>query len=82
MADILSNLYLAYSIQWYGNHHYVPQYWTQYCINRLCNENKQSFNNVIDNYQIKLLKPLLFLQKYKITSEDFNLDKQVFQKGN
>ena len=78
MADILSNLYLAYSIEWYGLHHSIPKYWTDYCIQRLCDENKAHFNLVIDNYSFTLLKPLLCLQRYRIPSEDLEHKKMVF----
>ena len=49
MADILSNLYLAYSVRWYHEHHNVSKKLTDYCIQRLLNENKEIFNRVVSN---------------------------------
>ena len=50
MADIFSNLYLAYAVRWYENEHKVSKYFTEYCINRLLNENQIIFNRIISNY--------------------------------
>ena len=47
-----------------------------YCIQRLCNENKLIFNRVIDNYPNKLgylLRPF----KYKIESYDYDNNKKL-----
>ena len=49
MADILSNLYLAHSVQWYHNNHHASEELTNYCIERLCQENQRIFNRIIDN---------------------------------
>ncbi len=58
MADILSNLYLAHSVQWYHNNHNVSIKLTNYCIERLCRENQQIFNRILDNNTY--LKCILF----------------------
>ena len=50
MADIFSNLYLAYSVRWYQKEYNVSKYFTEYCINRLLNENQIIFNRIISNY--------------------------------
>tara|TARA_B100000965_G_C19603538_1_gene764598 strand:- start:12273 stop:14348 length:2076 start_codon:yes stop_codon:yes gene_type:complete len=50
MADILSNLYLAHSILWYEEHNNVSPFMTTYCIDRLCRENVELFNKIVDNY--------------------------------
>ena len=49
MADIFSNLYLAYSIKWYNNENNISDKLTNYCIDRLLNENQIKFNNIINN---------------------------------
>ena len=48
MADIFSNLYLAYSTRWYQKEYNVTN--LEYCINRLLNENQIIFNRIISNY--------------------------------
>jgi alkylation response protein AidB-like acyl-CoA dehydrogenase len=62
MADILSNLYLAHSVVWFHKHHKVSKVASEYCINRLCQENRRSMNRVIDN-QPGILKVLTFFLK-------------------
>ena len=42
-ADLLSNLYLAHSVQWYHNNYNISQYLTDYCIEKI-NSRKSSFN--------------------------------------
>ena len=49
MADILSNLYLAHSVNWYHENFKVSSSLTEYCINRLCQENQTIFNRILDN---------------------------------
>ena len=49
MADIFSNLYLAYSVLWYQEQHKVSKVLTDYCVDRLCNENQKIINRVVDN---------------------------------
>jgi len=68
MADILSNLYLSYSLLWYqhnfGNESTI--FLQNESINYLMNELEYKMNLVIDNYPIKTLKPLLYPLKSKI----------------
>ena len=52
MANILSNIYIAYSIQEYQRIFKVSDILTNYCIQRLLNENTNYFNNVINNYDL------------------------------
>ena len=63
MADVFSNLYIAHSIDWYHKNHKISDILTDYCINRLLNENKTIINRVIDNNQY--FKPLLLHIKSK-----------------
>ena len=39
MADIFSNLYLSHSVIWYHEQHKVSNKLTEYCVNRLLQEN-------------------------------------------
>lgn len=68
MADILSNIYLCYSLVWY-HHHYQDQsnsLLTDECIKYLLNDIDYKMNLVISNYPIKLLSPILYPLKSKI----------------
>ena len=69
MADIFSNLYLAYSVKWYQENFEISQVLTDFCINKLLNENKIIINRVIDNYNFKL--PLLHM-KSKINYDNYD----------
>uniref|UniRef100_A0A6C0IWV3 Acyl-coenzyme A dehydrogenase n=1 Tax=viral metagenome TaxID=1070528 RepID=A0A6C0IWV3_9ZZZZ len=71
MADIFSNLYLAYSVKFVEDNDAISPILTDYCINRLLDENKIKINRVIDNYPNVLKGPLLLL-KTKIQSTDYN----------
>jgi len=68
MADILSNLYLGYSLVWY-HHHYQEQsnlFLRNECIQHLLNELEYKINLVIDNYPIKIFTPILYPIKTRI----------------
>ena len=72
MADILSNLYLGYSLVWYQKHYKVSETLTNYCLTRLLYENSILFNNVIDNYPNSYIRILLLNMKRKIDSNNYN----------
>jgi len=63
MADILSNLYLGYSLVWYHHHFDKNSKNTilkDECMDYLLNELEYKMNLVIENYPISVLKPLLY----------------------
>ena len=68
MADILSNLYLGYSLIWYEHNfgNKTTIFLQNECLNYLMNELEYKMNLVIDNYPIKVLQPLLYPLKSKI----------------
>jgi acyl-CoA dehydrogenase len=66
MADLLSNIYLGYSLVWYHHHYFKNNELRDFCINYLNNETEQKMNLVIDNYPITALKPLLIPLKNTI----------------
>ena len=72
MADILSNLYLAHSINWYQENFNISQTLTNFTINRLCQNNELIFNRVIENYPIFSLKLFLKPMKCKIINDNYN----------
>ncbi len=77
MADLLSNLYLGHSVIWYHKNHKVSKIITNYCLDRLCQENQQIINRVIDN-QVGM-SSLLFFMKNKETSKSYKQTKEVVE---
>ena len=69
MADILSNLYLGHSVQWYHKNYNISEKLTEYSIDRLCQENQRIFNRIIDNNGY--LRYLLFYIKKPEKSYDY-----------
>ena len=75
MSDILSNIFLGYSLIWY-NHHYIKnthefEKINDYILTRLCVEVESKINTVIENYPIQGLKYLLYPIKYNYSTIDF-----------
>jgi acyl-CoA dehydrogenase len=66
MADILSNIYLGYSLVWYHHHYFKNNVLRDTCIDYLNNEIAYKMNTIIENYPIPLLKPFLFPLKNTI----------------
>jgi acyl-CoA dehydrogenase len=69
MSDILSNLYLTYSLLWYHNHFSDNStlILRNECIDYLMNELEYKMNLIIENYPIQILRPLLYPLKNKLT---------------
>jgi hypothetical protein len=66
MADLLSNIYLGYSLVWYHHHYLKNNELKNYCINYLNNEIEYKMNLIIDNYPIPMVKFLLLPLKNTI----------------
>jgi len=75
MADILSNLYLAHSVVWFHNEHNISSVVTDYCLDRLVQENQRLFNRVIDNQP--LYKPVLFFMKGREKSYSYQHTRDI-----
>lgn len=70
MSDILSNLYLSYSVLWYYTH-YQPanetnSFLRDECIHYLMNELDSKMNLVIANYPFPIIRPLIYPLTNKI----------------
>ena len=70
MADIFSNLYLAHSVCWYEKHNNISTVMRDYCVQRLCNENRILMNTIVENYPF--FRVLLFPFKQNIVHEKFS----------
>jgi acyl-CoA dehydrogenase len=66
MADILSNIYLGYSLLWYHKHSNIDNIMRDECINYLMQETDHKMNLIISNYPILFLKPFLYPIKNNI----------------
>lgn len=60
MADILSNLYLGYSLLWYHHHFKCDNILREECIQYLMQEAEYKMNLIISNYPISILKPFIY----------------------
>ncbi len=77
MADILSNLYLAYSVKWYEQNNYISKIMANYCINRLLDENQIKINKIIEN--LKYGYSLLFMMKRKIKYQNYDTNRNFLK---
>ena len=80
MADILSNLYLAHSVNAYHTNYNISKPLTDFCIDRLCNEIQEKMNIIISNNSI--LKFLLFFSNKKINPELYSSRRQIIHELN
>jgi len=72
MADLLSNIYLGYSVVWYHHHFLQNDHLKDFCLNYLNNEIEYKMNLIIQNYPINPLK--IFLMPLKNTVQYSNLE--------
>ena len=66
MADILSNIYLGYSLLWYHHHFKGDNILLDECIHYLMQEAEYKINLVVSNYPNAFLKPCLYPLKNNI----------------
>lgn len=76
MADIFSNLYLSYSVLWQYNNYKTSSILTNYCIDRLLNENQMIINKIIDNSNLLYKIPIIHL-KGSIKSESYSDNSKI-----
>lgn len=76
MADIFSNLYLAYSVKWFEENNNVSNILTEYCITKLVNENQILFNKIIDNSPL-IHKPLIYHMKGIIEYDSYKKNSAI-----
>ena len=83
MSDILSNLYLSYSLLWYYTHfqdkNETSKVLRDECIHYLMNELDYKMNLVIKNYPFPLLKPLLYPLTNKIIYTDLEQKNKLYK---
>ena len=77
MADILSNLYLAHSVTWYHKNFKISKELTNYCVNRLCNENQEIFNRVVRNEPY--LQVSMFYLSKQVESDRYDDDRKMIE---
>lgn len=78
MADVLSNIYLGYSLVWY-HHHYTQNYELRdACLDYLNREIEHKMNLIIHNYPITILKPLLIPLKNSVKSPNLEKTNKIY----
>ena len=75
MACILSNLYLAHSVQIYHKNEGVSKVLTNCVVEKIANENIDLFNRVITNLPFYMKFPVMFIRENKY--EDYNTSKII-----
>jgi acyl-CoA dehydrogenase len=76
MADVFSNLYLSYSVLWEYKNYKTSRVLSDYCIERLLNDNQKIFNKIIDNYDLIGKLPILHLKGF-ISSPSYKEDRKL-----
>lgn len=66
MADLLSNIYLGYTVVWYHTHFIQNDTLKNVCLNHLNHETEYKMNLIIENYPIIALRPLLLPLKNRV----------------
>jgi len=83
MSDIVSNLYLSYSVLWYYKHYQsmneTNTFLRDECIHYLMNELDYKMNLVIANYPIPLLKLFLYPLTNKIRYTDLENKNKLYK---
>jgi alkylation response protein AidB-like acyl-CoA dehydrogenase len=78
MADIMSNLYLGYSVLWYDKQINASNILTKYCIDRLVQENNLLINQVIENLNLPS-RLLCFQLKTNNKEHNFKTRNKIFE---
>jgi len=79
MADLLSNIYLGYSLVWYHHHlNNKDNELKDFCIDYLNNEIEYKMNLIIDNYPINALKPMLIPLKNRIKYSNLENKNKIY----
>jgi acyl-CoA dehydrogenase len=78
MADILSNIYLMHSLLWMNNKLPESILLSKYCLDELHRETIIKMNNVIDNYDIPILKYPLRLTKKMVPKKDLEQINNIY----
>jgi acyl-CoA dehydrogenase len=78
IADILSNIYLGYSLLWYHNQYTTHDELKNYCLDYLNREIEYKMNLIIDNYPVYLLKPFLIPLKNTIRYENIENKNNIY----
>uniref|UniRef100_A0A6C0LPQ1 Acyl-coenzyme A dehydrogenase n=1 Tax=viral metagenome TaxID=1070528 RepID=A0A6C0LPQ1_9ZZZZ len=83
MSDILSNLYLSYSLLWYYTHYQQINntniFLRDECIHYLMNELDYKMNLVIANYPFPIMRPLLYPLTNRITYHNLENKNKLYK---
>lgn len=81
MADIVSNLFLCYSLLWYHKMelHDQDEILRNACMDYLLRDVETKLNTVIDNYPFPMLKPFLVPLQCSVSSPSFENTNKLYQ---
>lgn len=79
MAQLMSNLYLGHSVIYRQDNFETSNILTEYCLNRLVNENNILINEIIDNYGSKLVSRLLYPLRRKVSVVNYDDDRNLMK---
>lgn len=81
MADIVSNLFLCYSLLWYHKMELHDQHelLRNACMDFLFRDVETKLNTVIDNYPFPMLKPFLIPLQCSVSSPSFENTNKLYQ---
>ena len=65
---------MAHSVKWQEDNENISNKLSNYCINRLCNDNQIILNRVIENSGLNML---LFFSKKKINIDSYKCKKEI-----
>jgi acyl-CoA dehydrogenase len=78
MADLLSNIYLGYSVVWYHSHFLQNDDLKDFCLEYLNNETEHKMNLIIENYPVTALKPFLIPLKNTISYSNLENKNKIY----
>ena len=81
MADLFSNLYLCYALEFCEKNDNISKKLTKYCLDNLLYENQILFNKVVDNFDGKFFMNKILLYHLKSTPKppSYNMKREIIE---
>ena len=81
MADLFSNLYFCYALQFCEKNDNISEKLTKYCLDHLLYENQILFNKVVDNFEGKFIINKILLYHLKSTPKppSYNRKREIIE---
>ena len=78
MADLLSNIYLGYTLVWYHTHGIQNEELKNLCLKHLNHETEYKMNLIIENYPFNALRPFLLPLKNKVNYSNLEQKNKMY----